>query len=124
MTRRAIGSGNPFEDVYGYARAVRAGMHIYVSGTTPREADLEADAYTQTRSALSIIESALADLDARFDDVVRTTVYTTDLSDLQGIARAHADTFGHIRPASTVVQVTALTPAAAKVEIEVTAVTA
>ncbi|NDL58218.1 Rid family hydrolase [Phytoactinopolyspora mesophila] len=123
MTRRAIGSENPFEDVYGYSRAVRAGAHIYVSGTTPREADLGADAYTQTRSALSIVEFALADLDARFDDVVRTTIYTTDLSDLDGIARAHAETFRNIRPASTVVQVTALTPAAAKVEIEVTAVT-
>ncbi|WP_166347100.1 RidA family protein [Phytoactinopolyspora limicola] len=123
MFRRNVSSGNPFEETYGYSRAVRVGGQVYVSGTTASGADLGGDAYTQTRSALSIINGALADVGASLSDVVRTTVYIVDMSDLEGVSNAHAETFGHIRPASTLVQVTGLTPAAAVVEVEVTAVT-
>lgn len=121
MTRHAVGSGNPFEEVYGYSRAVRVGSHVYVSGTTPRAEDLNGDAYVQTTSALSIVAAALADLDASFADVVRTTVYITDMNDLDDVAQAHREAFSDVRPASTLVQVQALTPATARVEVEVTA---
>ena len=121
MTRRNIGSGYAFEDSYGYSRAVRVGDHVYVSGTTARGAGLVGDAYAQARASLQLIEAALAEAGAQMRHVVRTVVYVTDLAVRDEIALAHGETFGSIRPASTLVQVAALTPETAQVEIEVTA---
>lgn len=122
MSRLRIASGYPFETTYGYSRAIRAGNLIFVSGTTARPPDLDGDAYVQAKAALSIIEAALGDAGAQLDSVVRTVVYVIDLSEMDGVARAHREAFGDIRPASTLVQVAALTPPLARVEIEVTAV--
>ena len=122
MFRRSVGSQDPFEDAYGYSRAVRVGDHVLVSGTTARVEDLGADAYVQAKSALAIIAAAMRELDAGFADVVRTGIFIVDMADLDLVARAHAEAFGAIRPVSTLVQVAALTPAQARVEIEVTAV--
>ncbi len=122
MSRSNIGSHNPFEDVYGYSRAVRVGDHVFVSGTTARPDDLGADAYLQAKSALGIIATAMAELGASFADVVRTSVYIVDMADIDLVTRAHAEAFGAIRPASTLLQVAALTPAQARVEIEITAI--
>jgi enamine deaminase RidA (YjgF/YER057c/UK114 family) len=122
LSRRNIGSHNPFEDVYGYSRAVRVGDHVFVSGTTARPDDLGADAYLQAKSALAIIATAMAELGAGFADVVRTSVFIVDMADLDLVTRAHAEAFGTIRPTSTLLQVAALTPAQARVEIEITAI--
>ncbi len=122
MTRRNIGSGYGFEETYGYSRAVRVRDHVYVSGTTARGAALEGNAYEQARAILGLIEAALAEAGAQLQHVVRTVVYVTDLAFQDEIARAHGEAFGSIRPASTLVQVVALTPGTARVEIEVTAV--
>jgi enamine deaminase RidA (YjgF/YER057c/UK114 family) len=122
LSRSNIGSHNPFEDVYGYSRAVRVGDHVFVSGTTARPDDLGADAYLQAKSALGIIATAMAELGASFADVVRTSVYIVDMADIDLVTRAHAEAFGAIRPASTLLQVAALTPAQARVEIEITAI--
>lgn len=121
MTRRNISSGYAFEDTYGYSRAVRVGDHVYVSGTTARGAALRNDPFAQARAILSLIEAALAEAGASMRHVVRTVVYTTDLAFQDQIAAAHGKAFGSIRPASTLVQVAALTPSAALVEIEATA---
>jgi len=59
VQRQSVSSGGPFEDIYGYHRAVRVGGHVHVSGTTAREPDLDADAYTQALAAFAIIEEAL-----------------------------------------------------------------
>ncbi len=96
---------------------------MFVAGTTARGSDLDGDAYVQTEGALSIIRQALSEIGADLRDVVRTVVYLTDMADEPFVARAHGNTFGKIRPASTLVQVAGLTPPAARVEIEVTAVT-
>jgi enamine deaminase RidA (YjgF/YER057c/UK114 family) len=122
LSRSNIGSHNPFEDVYGYSRAVRVGDHVFVSGTTARPDDLVADAYIQAKSALGIIATAMAELGAGFADVVRTSVFIVDMADIDLVTRAHAEAFGAIRPASTLLQVAALTPAPARVEIEITAI--
>lgn len=122
MSRVLIGSGYPFENAYGYSRAIRAGNHVFVSGTTARPPDLDGDAYAQARGALNIIAAALAETGAQLSSVVRTVVYVVDMSDIDRVARAHVEAFGDIRPASTLVQVAALTPSAARVEIEVTAI--
>jgi enamine deaminase RidA (YjgF/YER057c/UK114 family) len=121
VTRTSILSGYPFEDGYGYARAVRVGPHVFVSGTTARAPHLEANAYSQTVAAIATVSAALGEAGAELRHVVRTVVYAVDLADADHIARAHQEAFGASRPASTLVQVAALTPASALVEIEVTA---
>src|SRR6266700_1282452 len=121
LSRTSISSGYPFEDTYGYARAVRVGDHVFVSGTTARPPHLDGDAYAQMTNAIAIIAAALGEAGAELRHVVRTVVYVRDMADVHHVARAHMETFGTARPASTLVQVTALTPRAALVEIEVTA---
>jgi enamine deaminase RidA (YjgF/YER057c/UK114 family) len=120
--RLTVSSGYPFEDVFGYARAVRAGDHVFVSGTTARGVDLEGDAHHQACGVIEIITDALAQAGASLRDVVRTVVYLTDRADIDAVAQAHGKAFAAVRPASTLVIVSGLTPANARVEIEVTAI--
>ena len=120
--RLTISSGYPFEDTYGYARAVRVGDHVFVSGTTARGPDLALDALGQASRVIDIIADALRQAGADLRHVVRTVVYVTDMADIDAVARAHSEAFGPVRPASTLVKVAGLTPATARVEIEVTAI--
>jgi enamine deaminase RidA (YjgF/YER057c/UK114 family) len=122
LIRTNFSSGYPFEDAYGYGRAVRVGNQVFVSGTTARGHHLDGDAYTQMMAAIATVASALAEAGAELRHVVRTVVYVLDMADVHQIARAHQESFGASRPASTLVQVAALTPASARAEIEVTAV--
>ena len=122
MIRTNFSSGYPYEDVYGYARAVRVGDQIFVSGTTARAHHLDGDAYKQMMAAIATVATALGEAGAELRHVVRTVVYVLDMADIHHVARAHEETFGQSRPASTLVQVAALTPISARVEIEVTAI--
>ena len=122
MSRQNVTSGYAFEDIYGYSRAVRVGNQVFVSGTTARPPQLDGDAYLQAKASLAIIAEALAKTGAGMQHVVRTVVYVIDMADTQHVARAHSEAFDQIRPASTLVQVGALTPASARVEIEATAI--
>ncbi|MEM6492241.1 MAG: Rid family hydrolase [Pseudomonadota bacterium] len=120
--RRRVSSGHALEDVVGYSRAVRVGDQIWVAGTTARGEDLERDAAGQAEAAIAIILDALAELGAGPADVGRTCLYVTDIADLEAVGRVHGAHFGDARPACTGLQVAKLTPGAAKVAIEVTAV--
>ncbi len=122
MNRQVVSSGYPYEDVYGYSRAVRVGNQVFVSGTTARGDDLGGDAYVQARAVLRIIADTLGKSGADSRHVVRTVVYVIDMADAPLVARAHAECFGAIRPASTLVRVAELTPPEARVEFEITAV--
>ena len=122
MTRTDISSGYPFEDTYGYSRAVRVGDQVFVSGTTARAPHLDGDAYQQMTGAVATVVAALGEAGAELRHVVRTVIYVIDMADVPHVARAHREAFGAFRPASTLVQVAALTPASARIEIEVTAV--
>jgi enamine deaminase RidA (YjgF/YER057c/UK114 family) len=122
LPRQNISSGYGFEDAYGYSRAVRVGNQVFVSGTTARPPELGGVAYMQAKAALAIIADALAKTGAGMQHVVRTVVYVVDMVDTQHIARAHSEAFDQIRPVSTLVQVGALSPASARVEIEATAI--
>lgn len=122
MQRRSVSSGGPYEDVYGYSRAVRAAGHVHVSGTTAREPDLAGDAYAQARAALAIVEDALRAVGSGLRAVVRTVTYVTDMDDADLVARAHREVLGDVRPAATLVAVTALLDPRMRVEIEVYAV--
>jgi enamine deaminase RidA (YjgF/YER057c/UK114 family) len=124
VERRAISSGSPYEPVWGFSRAVRAGPNVFVSGTAPimpDEAEPPADAYGQARRCLEIILEALAQAGARPEHVVRTRIFLARADDWEEIARAHADVFGQIRPAATAVVATLLDPRW-KCEIEADAV--
>ena len=123
MMRQNISSGDPFEEVFGYSRAVRVGNHIHVSGTTAQAPFVEGcDTYLQAKNALDIIEDALLRARSSLADVVRTVTYITDMGDADLVARAHLEAFADVRPASTLVQVAALDDPARTVEIEVYAI--
>ena len=120
--RRQVSSGGPYEDVYGYSRAVRTAGQVHVSETTAREADLAEDAYGQAIAAWRIVEDALEQLGSSLASVVRTVTYVVDIADADVVARAHREVLGHVRPAATLVAVSALLDPRMRVEIEVYAV--
>jgi len=124
-SRRNHSSASPFEPVYGYSRAVRAGNRIDVAGCAPIEADGSStigDAGVQAARCLTIIAEALAALGASPADVVRTRMYITDPADADLVGRAHGAMFGDIRPAATMLVIPALIRPEWKVEIEAEAI--
>ena len=120
-----ISSGGPLEATVGYSRAVRVGDHVVVAGTTtlrPDGVDHPGDCYLQTRAVLRLIEDALGRVGATLGDVVRTRAFLTDISKADDYGRAHGEVFGDIRPAATLVEVSALVHPDLVVEIEVDAI--
>jgi len=114
-TRRIlVSSGTEFEATVGYSRMVRVGPCIAVSGTTAPGDDIG----SQTREVLRRIEVALTEAGAALGDVIRTRSYVTDISRWREVAAVHAEVFGQIRPASTMVEVAALIEPGLLVEIE------
>lgn len=100
-------SGTVWEDMAGFARAVRKGDRIFVSGTTATHRDRligGSDAGSQAHFCLDKIEGAIRSLGATLDDVVRTRIYVANPSDAEVISRAHGDRLGHIQPANTLVR--------------------
>jgi len=119
--RQNITGGSPFEPIIGFSRAVRIGNTIHVAGTGPVGADNE-DVTGQTRRVFGIIQKALADAGASFNDVVRTRMYLTHVEDWEAVGRVHGEIFGAIRPAATMVVVAALLNPNWRIEIEADAV--
>jgi enamine deaminase RidA (YjgF/YER057c/UK114 family) len=121
-------SGAPWEQQVGYCRAVRAGDHIYVTGTAPVGEDGETfapgDGYAQTKRCLEIVEKALADLGADRTRVVRTRLFVTDISRWEEYGRAHREFFADHPPATTMVEVKSLIDPQMLIEIEADAVDA
>jgi enamine deaminase RidA (YjgF/YER057c/UK114 family) len=121
--RRHVFTGGPFEDVVGYSRAVRAGDHVWVAGTTAAAPDGGPpvggdDPYEQTTEALRRVLAALAEVGAGPGDVVRTRMFVTDVRRWAEVGRAHSEVFGTVRPASTMVEVSRLIHPALLVEVE------
>jgi enamine deaminase RidA (YjgF/YER057c/UK114 family) len=117
MKRRNVSSGSEYESTVGYSRAVRTGPYVAVAGTT----GAGDDAAAQARNALRRIETALQEVGASLSDVVRTRMYVTDISRWHEVGEVHAEAFGDVRPAATMVEVSALISPELVVEIEVDA---
>ena len=124
MSRRLISSGSPFEKIAGYSRAVIDGDFAFVAGTTgydPVTKEMPADAGAQTRNCFKVIETALKEAGFTLADTVRATYYITDIKDADAVFAVCGELLGDIRPAATLVAVTALYKAEMKVEVEITA---
>jgi len=119
--RKNIPGTSPFEPIIGFSRAVRVGNTVHLSGTGPVGADNE-DVAGQTRRIFAIAEKSLTEAGASFNDVVRTRMYLTHVEDWESVGRVHGEFFGNIRPAATMLVVTALLNPNWRIEIEFDAV--
>jgi enamine deaminase RidA (YjgF/YER057c/UK114 family) len=125
MERQLVPAVSPFAEAAGYSRVVRVGQHVFVAGTAPimpDDADPPQDAYAQTRRCLAIAMEAMAQVNARADDVVRTRIMLTRPEDFPEIARAHGEVFEDVRPVNTSYVVAELLDPRWLLEIELEAV--
>lgn len=122
--RKCASSGSAWEPKLGYSRAVRSGNTIAVTGCVGINAD---GTYTpsveaQTRRSLQIIQAAVEALGGKLENIIRTRMFVTDVSQWEQVAKAHGAVFAEIRPATTIVQVARLIDADALIEIEADAI--
>jgi len=123
MDIKRVYSKAPWEQSVGYCRALKAGNHIFVTGTAPVDESgtgvhAPGDAYAQAKRCLELIERALSQLGASRKNIVRTRMFVTDISRWAEYGRAHAEFFGSDRPATTMVEVKALIDPKMLIEIE------
>ena len=122
--RKVVSTGTKWEPVVGYSRAVRAGDWIAVTGTIGIEPDgsYPQGAAAQMRRSLEIVIAAVEALGGRRQDILRTRIYVTDISAWREIGAVHAEFFGDVRPATTMVEVSRLADTEALLEVEADAV--
>ncbi len=126
MERVNISTGAKWEDIVGYSRAVKIGNIVEVTGTVATDGSGEIvgknDVYIQTKFIIIKVEKVLEQLGAKLSDVIRTRIFTTDISKWEEIGKAHGEFFGQIKPCTTMVEVSALIDKEYLVEIEFSAV--
>ena len=124
--RTKIFSGTPWEPKVGYARAVLVGETVHISGTTGTDPSgkvlAPGDVYAQSVQAIRNIENALKRLGLSLEHVVRTRIFLTQIDRWEDAARAHAEFFGEIHPATSLIGVARLVDPEMLVEIEAEAV--
>lgn len=125
MERQTHTEGSPWEPIIGYARAVKIGNIIEISGTTASvngEVVGKDDVYEQTKCILQKFEKVLATFGASMNDVVRTRIFCTDISQWEKIGKAHGEFFSEIKPATGMYQISKLISDELLIEIEATAI--
>lgn len=126
MTKRKnFSSGAKWEDIVGYSRAVQMGNHLEISGTVATDDNGvvgKDDFYAQTKFILQKIDKVLQQAGFTLGDVVRTRMFVTDIAYWEQIGKAHGEFFKHIKPVTSMVEVSALIDPDYLVEIEVTAI--
>ena len=123
--RKNFSTGAKWEDIVGYSRAVRVGNQLEVSGTVATDENGvvgEGDFYEQTKFILTKIRGVLDHAGFTMNDVVRTRIFVTDISKWEDVGRAHGEFFSAVKPATSMVEVSALIDPKYLVEIEVTAI--
>ena len=119
-------SGAPWESRVGYCRALRAGSHIYVTGTAPiadgGDVESPGDAYAQARRCFQIIARALAELGADLSCVVRTRMFVTNIERWEEYGRAHRESFGDHPPTTSMIEISRLIDPDMLIEVEADAV--
>jgi enamine deaminase RidA (YjgF/YER057c/UK114 family) len=128
MPRELFATNTQWEPFVGYSRAVRVGDHVFVSGTTATDENgalvAPGDAYGQAVQVLENLKRALEKAGASMNDVVRTRMFVTDISQWQEFGRAHGEYFRDIRPVTSMLEVKALIDPAMMIEIEADALIA
>jgi len=126
MDRQLISSGTVWEKKYGYSRAVKVGNLVFVSGTTAVDENGEVvglgDVYQQATFIFKKMEKALQQAGASLQQVVRIRTFITNMGQYPEVLKAQGEVFEHIRPAATLVEVSALIDGRLLVEIEADAV--
>ncbi|UUU21327.1 RidA family protein [Streptomyces sp. DSM 40750] len=121
---RRVQSGSPWEESFGFARAVAAGDRVLVSGTTAFKGDVlyaEGDPYEQARVAFTSAIEALGEFGLGAESVIRTRMYLTHMRDVEAVGRAHKELFDPVRPAATLLVVEGFVDPRILVEVEVEA---
>jgi len=120
--RHRVSSGGPWEARGGYSRAIVVGDGCWIAGTTDAGPDGRSqhpgDVAAQARATLAIIAAALQEAGFTLGDVVRTRLFVTDMSRWAEVIAVHGEVFGEIRPAATMVEVSALIDPTLLIEIE------
>lgn len=123
--KKKISSGSPWEDVVGYSRAIRTGNIIEVAGTTAMNGDElvgKGNMYAQAIYVFKKIEAALKEAGASMNDVVRTRMFVTDITQWEAAGKAHGEFFKTVKPVATMVEVSRLINDDLLIEIEATAI--
>ncbi|GHA98683.1 RidA family protein [Streptomyces tendae] len=121
---RRVQSGSPWEESFGFARAVAAGDRVIVAGTTAFKGDMlygEGDPYEQTKVAFATALEAIGEFGLDVESVVRTRVYLAHSRDVDEVGRAHKELFDSVRPATTLLVVEGFIDSRVLVSVEVEA---
>ncbi|MFI5961726.1 RidA family protein [Streptomyces asoensis] len=121
---RRVTTGAPWEEAFGYSRAVELpnGLVLVSGCTSVVDGEIAGgDPYEQTVNAFGVAFAALDRLGLGRDDVVRTRMYLTHARDVDEVGRAHKELFDSVRPAASMVIVSGLVDPSLVVEVEVEA---
>jgi enamine deaminase RidA (YjgF/YER057c/UK114 family) len=119
--RTLISSGSPFEKTYGYSRAVVSGDEVHIAGTTGYDyakMTMPDDVGEQTRNIYETFAKVMKEAGGQLADIVRLRTFVTDVADCEAVMKVQGEIFGAIRPAGTIVVVSALLKPEMKVEVE------